>query len=140
MARDFSQYELPEEHLAIMKTIAKLPADKELPDTLKSRYLILRQMADRISLELSPRDLIMAVITSGMFKEPDAPPEKTVIDLFKEGVIARDDTVLGKWRGEWMPCHFLNVDHRNRVKVAFVHDGEERLLPVDAVRQEAQAT
>lgn len=142
MPRDFSQYEIPENHLQLLNRMCGLPEfsdQSNLPTDLVQQYIKDRKRADVITLGLDASHLWNIVCRSGISGAhlPELEQKQpTIFDDHKNGRVKIGDYVFCRWRSETehkIPGQLVGFDPHGRPNVRFLGSPDERTLNIHAV-------
>ncbi len=129
MARSFyDEYEIPEEHEAVMRTMCRTEAGDPLPDKVRRKYIFVRWHADAANIHLSTSDLLFIVTESRYRAGVPKPEPDDVVTAWKAGALTHGADVECKWRNGTRKGVILGVTPDRHAIVRFNGEPDERKM------------
>ena len=120
---DYSNYDMPEPHDRLFHQMLSLELGTELPVEILDHYWSYKLLCDRSSVRINDWDIARMCYEFGRREKP---PEKTVVDLWKEKSVKSGHRVSVSWRGEQREGKLQKVTASGSVVVILDGDSEDR--------------
>ncbi len=128
--------EIPENDVAVLRTMCGLPATEPLPEKLQNRYWANKIVCDRVQQSIRSEFVRIAVECGyGKLTEREANPD--IATLWYRGEIKSGHAVVVNWHEKKLPGKLLSVDATRNAMVLI--EGQERLVKTESVALQTAA-
>ncbi len=132
---DHDDRDIREDHSVWLHQALGMQVHELLPEKIVDKYWELKRIADRSSMSLTQREVILMIWLLGGGRptiEEDMPP--TVLQMYRKGQVKKGDTVEVNWRDNWIKGELIEVTGNNELIVLPVGEPDERRFDTGAVR------
>lgn len=123
---------IPDEHVAILRTLCHLGVADPLPEEIEHCYWQIKRLSDRINMRVSHDDLKWIACLKGYGEALPKEGEPTISELHRKGELKADDPLLVIWRKREIEAPFKRIAGDGQVVVEI--NGQERRVAADKVR------
>ncbi len=128
--------EIPENDVAILRTMCGLPATEPLPEKVQSKYWANKIVCDRVGQNVRGEFVRIAIECGfGKLTEREANPD--IATLWYRREIKSGHPVTVTWHEKKLPGKLLSVDATRNAMVLI--EGQERLVKAECVTLQSAA-
>lgn len=134
MSEQRSLYRMPEKEAAVLRTLAKVGSNDQLPQALVDIYWGLKNVFNKINIHSIPEPFLgLIAYTAGIGLEPPPPP--TLMQMWQAGDLKRHDEVEYKYRDAWGKFgKLIDIDYARRSFAIQGTDGIRYQIPQADIR------
>lgn len=130
---DLTLREIPQDHADVLRTMVGITnPDGSLPEGVVKSYWNWKRLADRVSCQPAPGDLVTIALLAGHGMPFIEELQKSIPTMFRGKEIAMDDPVDAMWRNKLQRGKFQGMAGNGNVLVLF--DGQTEVRQVDPAK------